>query len=72
MKVTRTGKTQTERTATGIITTAEERVRPTKGKPYTRWVQIGYTSICRNESTDKLYVDGPTGKALLESDPCQY
>lgn len=63
MKVKRTGNIQTEKTATGIITTAEEVVR-TKGKPYKRWVQIGYTSVVKNESTGKLYVDGLTGKAL--------
>ena len=64
MKVTRTGNIQTERTASGVITTAEERVTPTKGKAYKRWVSIGYTSIWTNESDGKQFVDGPVGKRL--------
>lgn len=65
MSAKRTGNTQTEKTKTGVITTAEERVQPKKGKPYTRWVQIGYTSVQLNESSGKKYIDGPYGQALL-------
>lgn len=57
---TRTGKTQTEMTETGVITTAEER----QGKR-TKWVQIGYTSISLNRD-GKKFVDGPYGHQLVE------
>ena len=63
MAFRRTGKTQQEATATGVITTAQE-VGHIKGKKITRWVQIGYTSIVTN-GEDKKVFDGPHGNALL-------
>ena len=65
MALKRTGRVQTERTETGIITTAEEKGH-VKGQKRTRWVQIGYTSIVRN-SDDKEVVDGIYGKALAQA-----
>lgn len=56
----RTGNVQTERTATGIITTAEEIVQPKKGKPYKQWAQIGYTSVTQHE-----VIDLETGKVRV-------
>ena len=72
MKVTRTGRTQTEKTATGIITTAEEIVKVKGKKPFRRWNQIGYTSICQHivevNGKDKVvsFVDGAYGQKLFE------
>ena len=60
--VKRTGNVQTEKTATGIITTAEEVVFK-NGKKHTRWVQIGYTSVIKNDE-GKLIATGPYGQAL--------
>ena len=53
MSVKRTGKIQSEKTATGYITTAEEIVRK-EGKKYTRWVQIGYTSTEPKDTNNKI------------------
>ena len=69
----RTGNIQTERTLTGIITTAEEIVHPKKGKPYTQWVQIGYTSVSKLTIHDghknRIYTrtEGLVGQALADS-----
>ena len=61
----RTGKTQIERTKTGIITTAET-TGHSKGRKFARWEQIGFTSIAK-DSNGKEYVDGLIGDALLKS-----
>jgi len=63
MAFKRTGNTQTEMTATGVITTAQE-TGHIKGKKITRWVQIGYASILIG-SDGKKYVDGVVGAKLL-------
>lgn len=63
MALKRTGETQIEATATGIITTAKE-VGRIEGKKVTRWAQIGYTSVVI-DSEGKKYVDGPYGARLL-------
>lgn len=62
----RTGQIQTEKTATGVITTAEERDTKTKAR---RWVQIGYTSIIQVQRDSKWVevLDGPIGHALNNS-----
>ena len=59
----RTGKTQTELTPSGVITTAEERHTKTKAR---RWVQIGYTSIIEKEIDGQIkkVIDGKRGQAL--------
>ena len=62
----RTGNTQTEITATGIITTAETIVRR-HGKKHTRWEQIGYTSFAV-DSDGKQYIDGPYGQQLIKEE----
>lgn len=60
---------QTERTATGIVTTQQERNKKTR---QTRWVPIGYVSLLTREVVDEdgkvkteTYADGPYGRALL-------
>ena len=57
----RTGNVQTEKTATGIITTVEEKGH-IKGQKRTRWVQVGYTSIIIKEDENgrtKQVKNGP-------------
>ncbi len=61
-KFVRTGKIQTEKTATGVITTAEERNAKTR---HTRWAQIGYTSILE-DNDGKKYFDGLYGQPLAD------
>jgi|FLOH01.1.fsa_nt_gi hypothetical protein len=58
----RTGRVQTEATATGIITTAET-VKHHKGKKHTVWEQIGYTSVRINDDGQKI-ADGLYGLPL--------
>ena len=65
--ITRTGNTQTERTKTGIITTAEEVVTKRNKKSYTRWVQIGYVSLERNKN-NKLVATGAYGQQLINKE----
>lgn len=61
----RTGKTQTETTSTGVITTAEERHTKTRA---TRWVAIGYASFVKSYDSDKqkevTVIDGAYGSKL--------
>ena len=59
----RTGEIQTEVTASGIITTAEEKGHY-KGRKVTRWTQIGYTSIMIDNDGVK-YIDGAYGQQLV-------
>jgi len=64
MSFKRTNETQTERTATGIITTCREYDPKTK---QSRWVQIGYTSLETRIVDDvaTLVATGPYGQKLL-------
>jgi len=64
MAMKRTGKVQTEKTETGIITTAEEKGH-VKGQKRTRWAQVGFTST-RLGSDGKLIADGPFGQPLVD------
>lgn len=69
MAFKRTTETQTERTATGIITTVREYNKKTNQN---RWTQIGYTSLEERIINDKkvLVPTGKYGQALItEEDP---
>jgi len=61
----RTGKVQTEKTETGVITTAEEKGH-IKGQKRTRWAQVGFTSIVTKED-GKQYIDGLYGQPLVDA-----
>lgn len=62
---TRTTETQTERTATGIITTVREYNRKTRQN---RWTQIGYVSLEKRiiDGKEVEVATGPYGQALLK------